>query len=303
MTTIPSTTTAAKVSVIIPSYNMAAYLPQTIDSIINQDYQSLEIIVSDDGSTDNTQAVVAEYIQRYPERIKYVLHPNGGESAARNAGIAASDAEFLMFVDGDDLLLPGAVSSLMGKMLQLDQSYCLVQGEMLEVEYPSGRELRTTEFHTIAQNRYRLFTEMTNMILASVVRKSAMTAIGNFPDHVKWSAITEVMMKLAKIGKFYSLAQVVYHYRVRADSMSKGMSYERAKLLTAQSQARLEVLLPGESLLLQVIAWSEHYLRAAVNLRQYERSVAMLYLLKAFILRPWRWEPLQLWFAMVLGRF
>ncbi|MFN5855066.1 MAG: glycosyltransferase family 2 protein, partial [Pseudanabaenaceae cyanobacterium] len=69
MATTPSTTTAAKVNVIIPTYNMAGYLPQTIDSIINQDYQWLEVIVADDGSTDNTQAVVAEYVQRYPGRV------------------------------------------------------------------------------------------------------------------------------------------------------------------------------------------------------------------------------------------
>ena len=85
------------VSVIITTYNRARYLPQSIDSVLRQGYQNIEIVVVDDGSTDNTK----EVLQQYPE-VKYVYQSNQGISAARNTGIDNSIGECLVFLDADD---------------------------------------------------------------------------------------------------------------------------------------------------------------------------------------------------------
>jgi glycosyltransferase involved in cell wall biosynthesis len=294
MATTPSTTTAAKVNVIIPTYNMAGYLPQTIDSIINQDYQWLEVIVADDGSTDNTQAVVAEYVQRYPGRVKYVLRPNGGESAARNSGIAASDAEFLMFVDGDDLLMPGAVSLLMEQMLQLDETYCVVHGEMECFEDGTDKFLEYTNFHDVTQNRAGLFVEMTNLLMAGVVRRQALLKIGCFSEAVKDGVFTDTQMKLCKIGRFYSTKQVVYRYRIRPNSRSRTFSIERAKLLNEQSKARMETYLEGESWLVQRQAWAAYFLKSGIDIHAYDRSLARKYFLQAILTNPLQLNALRL---------
>ncbi|NJK36026.1 MAG: glycosyltransferase family 2 protein [Oscillatoriales cyanobacterium SM2_2_1] len=294
--------TEQRVSIVVPAYNMADYLPQTLDSLVTQDHPNFEVIVVDDGSGDRTGEVMADYRARYPQ-IRYVYQENGGEAAARNRGIAAASGEYLMFVDADDLLMPGAVRILANQLSRLDPSYCLVHGEMEEFDHHTGQPLGVTRFGEISQDRVKLFTSMSNMILASIVRTEAMGAIGNFPAHVKWSAITEVMMALCQRGNLFALDQVVYRYRVRSDSMSRGISEERVRLMVSQSGDRLTRLLPRESPHLQRAAWAGHYQRYGIKLHAYDRPTARSYLLIAWLLKPRQVEPLRLLLSSWLGRW
>lgn len=90
----------ATVSVIIPSYNCAKYVAEAIESVLNQTYDDFEIIVVDDGSTDNTKEILKEYIEK--KRIQYIYQENQGPGAARNSGIKASKGEYIAFLDADD---------------------------------------------------------------------------------------------------------------------------------------------------------------------------------------------------------
>lgn len=89
------------VSIIIPVYNVEKYLKKCLDSIVNQTYRNLEIIVVNDGSPDNSWRIIEKY-QQEDTRIVYVKRQNGGLGAARNSGIEVSHGEFLCFVDSDD---------------------------------------------------------------------------------------------------------------------------------------------------------------------------------------------------------
>ena len=93
------------VSVIIPAYNVGPYLRQCLDSITEQTLYNIEIILVDDGSTDDTCAICYEYAVK-DSRIKLIRKANGGLSSARNDGIAASTAPYIMFLDGDDWAEP-----------------------------------------------------------------------------------------------------------------------------------------------------------------------------------------------------
>jgi glycosyltransferase involved in cell wall biosynthesis len=95
-----------RVSIIVPAYNAAAYLPYAIDSVLAQTYQDWEIVIVDDGSTDNTRAVVDAYRSRLRDRLQYIFQPNRGVSAARNHGIRAARGEFIALLDADDVWLP-----------------------------------------------------------------------------------------------------------------------------------------------------------------------------------------------------
>lgn len=94
-----------KISVVVPIYNVAPYLPQCINSIISQTLQDIEIILVDDGSTDGGGDICDEYAQK-DDRIKVIHKENEGLSAARNDGIALSTAPYIMFVDADDWVDP-----------------------------------------------------------------------------------------------------------------------------------------------------------------------------------------------------
>lgn len=102
-------------AVIVPTYNRAHHVCAAIDSILAQDAPPEEVIVVDDGSTDDTLAVLA----RYGDRIRVIAQPNGGASAARNAGAAAATADWLTFLDSDDLWCPGRMALLRADLADL----------------------------------------------------------------------------------------------------------------------------------------------------------------------------------------
>lgn len=99
------------ISVIIPIYNISAYLPKCVDSVLNQTYQHLEIILVDDGSTDDCPGICDDYARK-DKRIRVIHKKNGGLSDARNKGIELSEGEYITFIDGDDYVEPDMVEYL-----------------------------------------------------------------------------------------------------------------------------------------------------------------------------------------------
>lgn len=100
------------ISVIVPVYNVAAYLSQSLESILSQDYGHLEVILIDDGSTDESGAICDRFAADDP-RIRVIHRKNGGAAAAKNTGLAIATGEYLSFVDSDDYLEPGAYSYML----------------------------------------------------------------------------------------------------------------------------------------------------------------------------------------------
>jgi glycosyltransferase involved in cell wall biosynthesis len=92
-----------KVSVIIPTYNRCALVQKTIDSVLDQTFQDFELIVIDDGSTDDTPTVIPT---RYGDRVRYIWQKNGGESTARNHAMTIAQGEYIAYLDSDDLWMP-----------------------------------------------------------------------------------------------------------------------------------------------------------------------------------------------------
>lgn len=101
-----------EVSIIIPCYNAGKYLGECLDSVLNQDERDFEVIIIDDGSSDHTLSVAAEYAQRDP-RIHVYHQENKGVSAARNLGLAHARGKWVTFVDGDDLIAPDMLSVML----------------------------------------------------------------------------------------------------------------------------------------------------------------------------------------------
>ena len=122
------------VSVVIPAYNAGKYLGRAIDSVLAQTHQADEVIVVDDGSTDNT----AEAVQSYGEKIRFIRQENAGASVARNTGIEAAASEWIAFLDADDEWLPRKLK-LQTEHLRRNQELVWTTGNFIRCHCDTGR--------------------------------------------------------------------------------------------------------------------------------------------------------------------
>ena len=113
-----------KVTIIVPIYNSEKYLEECLDSIINQTYNNLEIILVNDGSTDRSLSIIEKY-SRLDKRIKYIYQKNSGVGEARNAGLDNSTGEYISFIDSDDYVSLNFIEKLIDAIKESDlYSYC-----------------------------------------------------------------------------------------------------------------------------------------------------------------------------------
>lgn len=117
-----------KLSVIIPAYNGERFLAETLDCVLNQTLKDVQIVIVDDGSTDSTAAIIAEYAKKH-SNILPLSQPNSGVSAARNNGIKNAEGEYLLFLDSDDVFTPDSFELMCSKLDKTgaDIAICRVQ--------------------------------------------------------------------------------------------------------------------------------------------------------------------------------
>ena len=101
-----------KISVIVPVYNVEAYLPKCVSSLVKQTFTDFEVILVNDGSTDSSAKLCENYADQYPSLIKSYTKPNGGLSDARNFGMQYATGQYIMFLDSDDYLAPHALTNM-----------------------------------------------------------------------------------------------------------------------------------------------------------------------------------------------
>lgn len=153
-----------KISVIIPIYNMEKYLPECIDSVINNTLKDIEIICVDDGSTDSSLAILKDY-EKKDSRIKIIEKENGGLSSSRNSGIAIAQGEYILFLDSDDYIETKALEYLYceAKAENLDQLFFSAKSFYddvdLEQDFKLDKYIRTADYTGVKTGR-KLFSQM-----------------------------------------------------------------------------------------------------------------------------------------------
>jgi glycosyltransferase involved in cell wall biosynthesis len=133
---------AGMVSVVVPTYNRAPIVGAAIESVLSQRYQNVEVVVVDDGSTDDTRSVV----ERYGPHVRYVYQPNSGVTAARNLGFANARGEFIALLDSDDKFLPWKLEAQV-RFLRAHPDVGMVWTDMTAVS-PDGRVLEERHLRT-----------------------------------------------------------------------------------------------------------------------------------------------------------
>lgn len=113
-------------SVIVPVYNVEKYLHRCLESLVNQTLDSIEILVVNDGSTDNSQIIIDNFVAKYPAKIQGFVKPNGGLSDARNFGIPMAQGDYIGFIDSDDFVEPNLYKDMIDKAIstQADVVIC-----------------------------------------------------------------------------------------------------------------------------------------------------------------------------------
>ena len=132
------------ISVIVPVYNSAEYLPVCLSSILGQTYQNLEVICINDGSTDNSAKILQNYVKK-DSRIKNLTQKNAGLSAARNSGIKAATVKYLTFVDADDQIKPTMLKDMLTAIQDSKANIAVCSFEEI---YPNGKIAHFNKNHS-----------------------------------------------------------------------------------------------------------------------------------------------------------
>ena len=215
---IDRNTPTMTVSVIIPAYNSSKFLPEAIESVLNQTYAHVEVVVVDDGSTDDTKAVC----DRYPT-VKYVYQQNQGVAVARNTGINASTGEYLLFLDSDDCIFPQA--------LEIGAN-CI--NDHPEVGFVFGRyeykSINPDGSYTI-ENTYENQPEVANYVTllgceheiqcgCATIRRVAIESVGGFDPNFVPIEDQNLFLRIAYSFPIYFHNQIVSEYRVTGSNFS-----------------------------------------------------------------------------------
>jgi glycosyltransferase involved in cell wall biosynthesis len=200
------------VSAIVPTYNRAAYICQAIDSALTQGYDNLEIIVVDDGSTDETYSLLT----RYESRIKYIYQTNQGEAAARNTAIEASAGEYIALLDSDDLWLPDKLTCQLDFMLTHPE-VGMVASHAIAIDH-AGRSLNDGPlFPFQSEGWVSLETNVLRSPLpvdTLIVRRSCLPAPEPFTSGVRFGADWEMCLRLGARHSIWFMAQIFAAVRV-----------------------------------------------------------------------------------------
>lgn len=213
-----------RVSVVIPSYNHARFLRDAICSVIAQTYHDFEIIVVDDGSTDDTAQVAA----RYSPSIRYIFQKNAGLSAARNTGIRASTGAYLAFLDADDLWHPDFLARLVPVLDRNPDIGAVYSGSQFVDAH--SRVLPQTIVRTVAPNRLHdsLIGGEFFPPCAVLVRKSAFDRVGLFDESLLASEDWDMWLRVSSEFSFDCVSEVLAQYRMHGDNMSRDLERMRA---------------------------------------------------------------------------
>lgn len=226
-----------KVSVIIPVYNVEKYLNQCVDSVLNQTYQNVEVILVDDGSTDNSPAICEEYAKN-DKRVQVIHKVNGGASTARNVGINVATGEYLMFLDSDDFWDGNTVlEDIFDGVSEVDV-VCFGYKECWDKGYIDGRGTSENSLLHCANSNGAL---LKNLIATGVLTSSACTKAvksnlvieqkiyfkeGITTEDVDWTARVILSAK-----SYIVVPQNFYVYRQRNDSIVHTIKYENLEML------------------------------------------------------------------------
>lgn len=220
------------ISVIIPTYNAADYLEETLQSVLTQSYKLIEVIVVDDGSTDNTEALITKYND---PRLHYIKQANsGGPAHPRNVGVAASNGEYIAIFDSDDLMMPNKLASQINAFKAVpDAAFCCTnfakiddKGNITTPDFwltnhnfqhldKSKRDAFGNFYYTPNELTDNLFIHNFIATSSMLIRKDVFETLGGFDETLANADDYDMWLRISPLYSGILIPQVLHQYRLR----------------------------------------------------------------------------------------
>ena len=212
------------ISVIIPAYNVAPYIGETLDGVFAQTFTNFEVIVVNDGSPDTEEFERA--VQPYSERVRYLKQENRGASAARNAGLRAARGELVAFLDADDVWSPNYLDEQLNFMREFDCDLSCADAMIFGVSADAGRTYMESLMEAAPSRGRVTFLELVNadrsLITSGVLaRRDQILEVGLFDEALRNAQDLDLWLRLARHGaRIAYQRRVLLHYRSRPNSLT-----------------------------------------------------------------------------------
>ncbi|MFN6535114.1 MAG: glycosyltransferase [Nostoc sp. EkiNYC01] len=234
---INSSQSLPKISVIIPAYNSESTISHTINSVLNQTFTNLELIVINDGSQDSTLDIVT---QIQDPRIKVFSYPNGGGNVSRNRGLHLADGEFVSFLDADDLWTPDKLES---------QLKALQENLTAKVAYSWTDYIDANGKFVLSGKRINLNGDVYETLLVTnflengsnpLICRKALITLGGFDESLTAAQDWDMWLRLASKFNFICVPSVQILYRISANSVSSNLVRQEKACLQLLERAYKE---------------------------------------------------------------
>jgi len=285
-----------KVSVIIPTYNRANLLARAIKSVLNQTFQDFELIIVDDGSTDNTKEVVEEF-QKKDSRIKYIFQENsGGPAKPINTGIKNSRGEYIAILESDDEWLPEKLEK-QAEILDRFPNVGLVSCYAFKIFSNGKKTIYKAPFSGILKKEdWKKYWQLWGILSFSTIlmRRESVEKVGLLDENLKIAADVDFYLRFIKQFDFYFIPIPLINYYQIEESQSRKEFWIRwipeYHYLLEKHEKDFNICPKGKSKILR-------YLGSCYLLQQ-KPSIARQYLLKAILGNPFH---LRLYFQFFLS--
>jgi glycosyltransferase involved in cell wall biosynthesis len=205
-----------KISVIIPCYNSSRFLAESIDSALGQNYANIEVVVVDDGSTDDSPDIMA----RYGNRIRIVRQANAGLPAARNAGIQVAVGDLFAFLDSDDWWSPNFISRMVEALERSDAGIAYCGWQNVGLPEPRNRPYVPPDYEAMPDKLEKLIEGVGWPVHAALIRRDVLFGAGLFNPALKSCEDFALWIRAATAHRLVLVPEVLAFYRFHGNQMT-----------------------------------------------------------------------------------